>query len=188
VENGVAILWKNCLQLSPKSTCKKQYIINYVKGAGKYMIKIGRDCLHNIQLEFLRILSLNCYVEDNFDVGNSDDIKIEISIENYGEVISNTKGNTYLKTKVEGKWGEKAVFNIELTYEGICKAENEVDQKEFKFYLEMQSVPMLWGYTRETINNIMFKMGLKPILLPVLNITEIMEKLRQVKDGTGGEE
>jgi toxin ParE1/3/4 len=23
VENGVAILWKNCLQLSPKSTCKK---------------------------------------------------------------------------------------------------------------------------------------------------------------------
>ena len=86
------------------------------------MIKIGRDCLHNIQLEFLRILSLNCYVEDNFDDGNSDDIKIEISIENYGEVISNTKGNTYLKTKVEGKRGEKAVFNIELTYEGICKA------------------------------------------------------------------
>jgi hypothetical protein len=25
MENGVAILWKNVLQLSPKSTCKKQY-------------------------------------------------------------------------------------------------------------------------------------------------------------------
>ena len=151
-------------------------------------MKIEQEHLHNIQLKFLRILSLNCYVEDSFDVWDSDDVKVEMNIENYGEVISNIKGNAYLKTKIEGKRGEKTVFNIELTYEGVCEAKNEVDKKEFKFYLETQSVPMLWGYTRETVNNMMFKMGLRPILLPVLNITEIMKRLRQVKDDTGGED
>ena len=152
------------------------------------MAKLETKDLHDIQLESIRMVSLNCFVDDEFNNSNTGSIKVETNIGNYGEVINETEGKTFLKTEVKGKKDEQVVFNIEVIYEGICLSKNSIDKEEYEFFLEVQSIPMLWGYARETINNITLKMGLKPILLPVLNISKIIKDMREAKEGAGGEE
>ena len=150
------------------------------------MQKIDVKYLHNIRLKEIRIISLNSFVDKDVENYDTEKVKVETSIDNFSEIINNKEGKTYLKTRIEGKIYEETDFRIEVVYEGICVSEKDVDKKEYEFFLEVQSIPMLWSYTRETINNTMLKMGLKPILLPVLNITELIEKMKS-KDGARGE-
>lgn len=150
------------------------------------MEKLDEKSLHNIQLKEIRVISLNSFVDKNLEDYETENIKVETNIGNFSEVINSRKGKTYLKIKIDGKKDEEPVFRIELVYEGVCVSENDIDKKEYEFYLNVQSVPMLWSYARETVNNMMLKMGLKPILLPVLNITELIEKMK-LKDCSRGE-
>lgn len=150
------------------------------------MEKLDEKSLHNIQLKEIRVISLNSFVDKNLEDYETENIKVETNIGNFSEVINSRKGKTYLKIKIDGKKDEEPVFRIELVYEGVCVSENDIDKKEYEFYLNVQSVPMLWSYARETVNNTMLKMGLKPILLPVLNITELIEKMK-LKDCSRGE-
>ncbi|EOD01147.1 protein-export chaperone SecB [Caldisalinibacter kiritimatiensis] len=152
------------------------------------MRKLRSDDLHNIQLKTIRVVSLSCFVDDNYHSLDNEKIKVETNIGNYGEVISDTEGKTYLKTKIQGKKEDQVVFQIEVVYEGLCISKKILDKKEYEFFLKVQSIPMLWSYTRETVNNIMVKMGLKPILLPVLNITEIIQGINKSKEDVGGDQ
>ena len=152
------------------------------------MTKLETKDFHNIQLKSIRIVSLNCFVDSDFSNQDNESINVETNVGNYGEVINELEGRAFLKTKVEGKKEGEIVFQIEIIYEGTCLSEKVVDQIEYEFFLEVQAIPMLWSYARETINNTMLKMGLKPILLPVLNITEIINNMKKSKDGAGGGE
>ena len=143
------------------------------------MSKILKNHYHNIQLKSIRVVSLNSFVSADFDEANKENISIETTIGNFGEVLSETKGRTFLKTKVQGIKEDEIVFEIEVVHEGICENEGLLNEDEFRFFLEIQAIPMLWSYSRETINNIMLKMNLSPILLPVLNITEIMKDIKE---------
>ena len=60
MENGVAILWKNVLQLSPKSTCKKQYeeAINVILAVEKsiyILVFINENILNKIKTGIIKI-------------------------------------------------------------------------------------------------------------------------------------
>ncbi|MGL4345113.1 MAG: protein-export chaperone SecB, partial [Cellulosilyticaceae bacterium] len=108
------------------------------------------------------------------------DIKVETTIEQNGEVRGPREGLTYLKTIIIGRTtNDQEVFGVEVVYEGRCQAKTPIDEKELRFYLEVQAVPMLWSFTRETVNNMTMKMGIKPILLPALNITDMLKHLSQ---------
>lgn len=143
------------------------------------MEKISQQNHHDIQLKSIRVISLNSFVDLDFGEVKNENIKVETSIGNFGEVLSDTKGKCFLKTKVKGIKEEEKVFEIEVIYEGICESNKVLKEEEFKFFLEVQSIPMLWSYVRETINSIMLKMNLSPILLPVLNITEMMNDINK---------
>lgn len=137
---------------------------------------------HDIQLKSIRLLSLSSSVSKDFNVDDTQDIVVDVSFGNIGKAINSTLGNAYLKTRVEGvKLGE-VIFEIESVYEGTCISDKEIQMDEFNFFLKMQAIPMLWSYARETINNTMQKMNLNPVLLPVLNISEMMSSLKQSKD------
>lgn len=151
------------------------------------MDKISEKYYHNIQLKSVRIVSLNSFISSEFNDDDKESIIVETSIGNFGEVLNKTKGKSFLKTKVEGTNEEGIIFEIEVVYEGICESSEPITEDEFEFFLEVQSIPMLWSYSRETINNMMLKMNLRPILLPVLNITEIMNNIRESRKGVGGE-
>lgn len=146
---------------------------------------------HHIQLESIRVILLNSFMDLEFDEAKNENIEVETNIGNFGEVLSDTKGKCFLKTKVDGVRGGEKVFEIEVIYEGICQSDRPLSVDEFQFFLEVQTIPMLWSYVRETINNCMLKMGLSPILLPVLNISQIVndiEKSRQNREGEEGDE
>lgn len=151
------------------------------------MKKIAEKDRHDIQLKSIRIVSLTSFVNTDLHEVNEESINVETSVGSFGEILTDIKGKTYLKTKIQGLREDETVFEIEVVYEGICESEKPVDEKEFEFFLEVQSIPMLWSYCRETINNTMLKMNLKPILLPALNITKIMNDIRKSKEGDGGE-
>lgn len=151
------------------------------------MEKITKRHHHDIQLKSVRVVSLNSFISSDLNDDNTEVINVETSIGNFGEVLSDTKGKSFLKTKVEGTNEGSTIFEIEVVYEGLCESIERVDKDEFEFFLEVQSVPMLWSYTRETINNMMLKMNLKPILLPVLNINEIMTSISKSREGVRGE-
>lgn len=151
------------------------------------MDKITKIHHHDIQLKSVRVISLNSFISSDLNDDNTEVINVETSIGNFGEVLSDTKGKSFLKTKVEGTNEGLTIFEIEVVYEGLCESIERVDKDEFEFFLEVQSVPMLWSYTRETINNMMLKMNLKPILLPVLNINEIMTSISKSREGVWGE-
>lgn len=153
------------------------------------MEKISNKQYHNIQLKSVRLVSINSFVSSDFnDTDDKENINVETSVGNFGEVISEIKGKTFLKTKVKGTIEEKTIFEIETIYEGVCESIKKIDEKEFEFFLNVQSIPMLWSYSRETINNIMLKMNLRPILLPVLNITDIINKTINSREDVDGEE
>ncbi len=143
------------------------------------MKEIKKEHMHPIQLKSVRVVSLKSSVALDMEKYDNKDVRIAIEMNNLGEVINSNRGKTFLKTSVTGskKDDEKCeLFKIELTYEGECETEESIEENEFKFFLDIQSVPMLWSFSRETINNCMYKMGLDSVLLPVLNISELMQK------------
>lgn len=145
-----------------------------------------KNC-HNIQLKKVRLISLNSSINKDIEEYIDKGLKVETKVGNFSEVVNDKKGKAYLKTIVEGIQEDEPMFKIEVVYEGICESKKSVDKEELKFYLEIQSIPMLWSFARETINNIMVKMELKPVLLPTLNITDMINEIKSSKKGTGGE-
>lgn len=99
---------------------------------------------------------------------------------------SNKSGICYLKVDIGFEDKQKEIFNISVTYKGVCETINEVNEDELEFFLKVQSVPMLWAYARETINNVMLKMNLPPIILPAINVTDIIKKFEEESEKCGG--
>ena len=127
--------------------------------------------VHEIQLKSIRLLSLDSFIDNEFSDAESGDVQVDVSIGNYSEVKSLQEGKAFLKTRVSGTQGDQEIFSVEAIYEGVCFSQIELGEEEFKFFLEMQSIPMLWSYARDTVHSVTLKMGIEPILLPVLNIT-----------------
>lgn len=139
-------------------------------------MKLEKKYYHSIQLKKIQMISLKSNYNENNE-GVERNIPLSISIENAGKVTDKNKGVCYLKVNIESENKEKELFNIEVVYKGFCESSADIDEKELKFYLEVQSIPMLWAYARESINNAVVKMGLPPIVLPAVNINEIMEEI-----------
>ena len=144
-------------------------------------MKLDSTYFHAIQLKKIQMISLNC----NYNERNEESIKmseIELDIDNGGIVTSRNKGICYLKVSVGFGNKQDEPFNIQVIYKGYCECLKDVEKKDFEFYLKIQSIPMLWAYARETINNNITKMGLPPIVLPAININEIIGEITK-KEG-----
>lgn len=139
-------------------------------------MKLDRKHYHSIQLKKIQMVSLKAnYNEHNEGVERN--THISINLKNASKVIDKNKGVCYLQVKIESEIKENELFNIEVIYKGFCESSIDISEKDLKFYLEVQSVPMLWAYARESINSIIVKMGLPPIILPAININEVIEQL-----------
>lgn len=139
------------------------------------MKSLDKSFYHNIQLSSVRMISLKSNINLNC---NDNNVDVKISLDNYSEIISQRIGKCFLKTKIKGFVNEKSdeeIFDIEVIYEGVCEGTIPIEEDEFSFFLDIQAVPMLWSFSRESINTCMHKMGLPPILLPVLNISQLIE-------------
>ena len=142
-------------------------------------MKIDRSLYHEIQLRNVQLVELNCKFNEVIKKDTKKRIPININMDSSSKIISNKLGACYLNVEIGFENKEEEIFNINVTYKGICEAINEIDKDEFEFFLKVQSVPMLWAYARETINNVMLKMNLPSIVLPAINITNIMKRFEE---------
>ncbi|MBP2032696.1 preprotein translocase subunit SecB [Clostridium algifaecis] len=144
-------------------------------------MKLDRTLYHDIQLKNIQMIGINCYLNEKIDTGKkiNTPLPLHIELKNESTVISSTRGISYLKVKVQFENKDNELFYIEVNYRGLCEAIRPIEEKNMKFYLKIQSVPMLWAYARETINNVMLKMGLPPIVLPALNINKMMDIMNE---------
>lgn len=145
------------------------------------MKEILGNNLHQIQLKEVKLVHMSSSTD--IEPVEGENIRVQTQIATKGEMLTNYKGRTMLKTEVRGYRSEQEVLNIEVIYVGICEAEECIDKKEWEVFLEVQAVPMLWSYTRETIQNICSKMGYYTIILPVLNITQLIQEMMGQKEG-----
>ncbi|ERI94197.1 putative protein-export chaperone SecB [Clostridiales bacterium oral taxon 876 str. F0540] len=139
-------------------------------------MKLDKKHYHSIQLKKIQLISLkSTYNESN--EGLEGNVPLSISLKNAGEVTDRNKGVCYLQVNIGSENKESELFNVEIVYKGFCESSVDISEKDLKFYLEVQSIPMLWAYARESINNIIVKMGLPPIILPAVNINEIIGEI-----------
>lgn len=153
-------------------------------------MKLDKNLYHNIQLKNVQMIGLKTvYNESNEFTSekNNKNYPLCIEVKNDSKVISETRGICYLNVEVGFKEKDDELFNIEVIYRGLCEATNKIDKDEMEFYLKFQSVPMLWAYVRETINNVMLKMGLPPIVLPAVNINRMVESIANENNRKEGE-
>jgi len=139
-------------------------------------MELDKKYYHAIQLKKIQMISLNSSYNENND-GMDKNSQLSIKVDNAGKVTDKNKGVCYLKVTIESENKENELFNIEIVYKGYCESSVDIDEKDLNFYLKIQSIPMLWAYARESINNVIVKMGLPPIILPAVNIKAMMEAI-----------
>lgn len=149
-------------------------------------MKIDKNSYHEIQLKNVQLLELNCKFNEEVKRKPGKNVPVSANIGSSSKVISSKLGVCYLKVEIGFEDKEEEKFSIDVIYRGICEVINEIGEDELKFFLEVQSIPMLWAYARETVNNIMLKMNLTPLVLPTINITDIMKKIKKENENTGG--
>lgn len=101
-------------------------------------------------------MSMICFEEIDFTYNDNDK---EINMSNNSKIISKKLGICYLNLETGFEDKAEEIFNISVIYKGICQVIDEVDKDELEFFLEVQSIPMLWTYVRETNNNVILKMN-----------------------------
>lgn len=149
-------------------------------------MKIDKNSYHGIQLKSVQLVELNCKFNEEVKRKPGKNTPVSINISNSSRVISSKLGICYLNVEIGFENKEEEIFSIDVTYKGICEVTDEIDEDELKFFLEIQSIPMLWAYIRETVNNIMLKMNLTPLVLPTINITNIAKKIKKENKNAGG--
>ncbi|EHI98162.1 hypothetical protein CDLVIII_1469 [Clostridium sp. DL-VIII] len=139
-------------------------------------MRLDKKYFHDIQLKKIQMVSLkSTYNEKNEGIEKKSPINININ--NGAKVTGTNKGVCYLRVEIGASEKENELFNIEVIYKGYCESSTNIDERNLRFYLEVQSIPMLWAYARETINNTIIKMGLPPVILPAVNINEIIGEI-----------
>lgn len=149
-------------------------------------MKIDKSLYHEIQLRNVQLVELNCKFNEDIKMDTKKKIPISINTNSSSKVISSELGICYLNVKIGFEDKEEEIFNISVTYKSICETINEINKDELEFFLKVQSVPMLWAYARETINNVMLKMNLPPIVLPAINVIDIMKRFKEESEKCGG--
>ncbi|BAH07320.1 protein-export chaperone SecB [Clostridium kluyveri] len=150
-------------------------------------MKLDKTLYHDIQLKNVQMTGINCYLNEKLDADKkaSTPLPLNIELKNGSKVISSTRGISYLKVKIQFEDKNSELFYIEVNYRGLCEAIRPIEKNDMEFYLKIQSVPMLWAYARETVNSVMLKMGLPPIILPAVNINKMIDIMNEGKKNMG---
>lgn len=150
-------------------------------------MKLDKTLYHDIQLKNVQMTGINCYLNEKLDADKkaSTPLPLNIELKNGSKVISSTRGISYLKVKIQFEDKNSELFYIEINYRGLCEAIRPIEKNDMEFYLKIQSVPMLWAYARETVNSVMLKMGLPPIILPAVNINKMIDIMNEGKKNMG---
>lgn len=139
-----------------------------------------KGLLHNVQLENVILTELNCIRESGLRGKPEGVVSVKLSMESGVVNIDNDRkqGTSFLKATIKAE--ER--FIIVIKYEGDFKLKAEVDfnteeeKKQLEYFLEIQAIPMLLSYVRETIDLVLLKMNEEGARMPIINVDELIKE------------
>jgi len=78
---------------------------------------------------------------------------------------------------------EEKPFHLEVHMTGIFEFQTELQSEELNKILRQQALNLLFPYLRALISNITGNTGLPPIILPLINVNQLIQN--QVEQGKG---
>lgn len=94
----------------------------------------------------------------------------------------NSKDDNYfteLTTTLRLIADEKEVLKLESTFVGIFSVVEDNENMDIEEYMNSHSPALMFPYIREHISNITQKSGIKPILLPPINILALIKQPKE---------
>ncbi len=79
---------------------------------------------------------------------------------------------------------EEKPFHLEVYTTGIFEFQTELEGEELKSILRQQALNILFPYLRALITNITGSSGFPPIVLPIINVNQLMEKQSSQDEST----
>lgn len=72
--------------------------------------------------------------------------------------------------------GEKEVLTLESTFVGLFSIEDEAENMDIEYFIENHAPGIMFPYIREHITTITQKAGVKPVLLPPINLVALLKQ------------
>jgi len=78
---------------------------------------------------------------------------------------------------------EEKPFHLEVQMTGIFQFQTELEGEELKNILKQQAINILFPYLRTLISNITVNAGLPPVILPLINVNQLIQNRVERAEG-----
>jgi len=78
---------------------------------------------------------------------------------------------------------EEKPFHLEVQMTGIFQFQTELEGEELKNILKQQAINILFPYLRALISNITVNAGLPPVILPLINVNQLIQNRVERAEG-----
>lgn len=114
--------------------------------------------------------------------GCSGQIKLNISMHTTARVISMEKAYGYLEIKI-GTHDSKDMFKLDVLLRAECSprlgdGQEGLTEQQLKEFCEVQSLPLLLPWARHIVSDITTRMGLTPLMLPIISVMDTLTDLQ----------
>ncbi|MCL6612690.1 MAG: protein-export chaperone SecB [Peptococcaceae bacterium] len=128
---------------------------------------------HRIQLHEVVAEKIFCRRYDIFDKNTSEDkVGVNINVSTRAKLINSHQAYAYLSIKIVSS--DPKVIDLEVILRGLCHA-SDSNKKLLKKFIEAQALPLLLPWARELISSLTIKMGMPPLMLPLVSVLETLE-------------
>lgn len=136
----------------------------------------------NLALKFKRYLVNNIDFKYNPEYTGSR-AKMDIDF-GHSIAIKNNEARVILRCVLFRKAKkEDKPFHLEVHMTGLFEFQTELEGEELNNILRQQAINFLFPYLRTVISNITGNTGLPPIILPLINVNQLLQNQAEQADG-----
>lgn len=142
------------------------------------MMDIEKVIGHPLQLLEVVVEKISCRHTDlDTELENESIHKLQIKVSTKAKIVKDDRAYGYLILKLTDD-SSPPLTSIEVVLKGTFVADEE-NRKKLKGFIETQSFPILLPWARELISDLSTRMGMAPVLIPVINVLDTVRANNQ---------
>lgn len=138
------------------------------------------ELLHSIQLREVNLVKVECNKKSGLRGLPNEKVSVNLSFEsgNIKMDYKAKKGTSFLEAIMIAE----DRFDLKVRYEGDFEIIGEATEEQFGYFLNIQAIPMLLGYARETMDMLLLKMNEEGARLPIIDVRELFNHCSESDD------
>lgn len=124
-------------------------------------------------IEFKTVILVEESFWRSFDIPNNSKLNINFKT---GNNIMNQKATVEITTSLKLTHEENEVLKYKSKFVGIFLVEKDSENMGLKEFIQNNAPALMFPYIREQISSITSKSGIKPIVLPPINLMALINK------------